>query len=166
MLCIVSLYVPGGVPCGRYNAGSRKRVGGAIGHLTGGGYRIGAVTQNWDNGCLVRRDCVSELEGLFTGISIDLECVCIRRGTRKYSFLFRMFILLVPPTWTLHIFRLPRFVGLKGMWEQAGPCIICGRRRYSRACSQVIGMKYLQEMPQWGSGQVKAVCALSLFNCL
>jgi len=43
MLCIVSLYVPGGVPCGRYNAGSRKRVGGAIGHLTGGGYRIGAL---------------------------------------------------------------------------------------------------------------------------
>jgi hypothetical protein len=39
------------------------------------------LTQNGDSGSLARRDFESELEGFFTGISIDLEC--IRRDTRS-----------------------------------------------------------------------------------
>ena len=120
-------------------------------------------TQNGDSGSLVRRKFESEVEGFFTGISIDLEC--IRRDTRSIRSCSECLFYMSPPTWTVNIPRLPSFVGQKGMWEQAGPCIYCGRRRYSPAWlkgRRQVCKICLNEYRD----KVKAMCALARSNCL
>ena len=118
-------------------------------------------TQNWDKRCSVRRDFESELEGFFTGNSIDLECI---RSTSIRSCSECLFY-MSPPTWTVNIPRLPRRVGQEGLWEQAGPCKICGRPRYSPAFlngHRQVCKICLNE----NRDKVKAICALARSNCL
>jgi hypothetical protein len=74
-------------------------------------------------------DLIYKCSNLTLGNSINLRC--IRQDTTKIRHCAECIFYTFPPPWTIDIPRLTNRVGMEGMWEQSGPCIHCGRKRYN-----------------------------------